>query len=118
MSSKHRIQSEPGLTHSRTRLDALDNAPKPSVFVRSTELSLNQYQNGKMLVIPNPYNYDPLRVVMKAIDTQTGFLYVVNPGRDYGFNFRHATQVGGGAQREIEVATIPLIINDPVSRAE
>jgi len=88
----------------RNRLDALENAPKLSVFVRSRELSLNQYQNGKMLVILNPYNYDPLRVVMKARDTQTGFLYVVNPGRDYGFNFRHATQVGGGAQREIEVA--------------
>jgi len=87
----------------RNRIEALENAPKPSKFVRSAEFALKYYENGQMLVIRNPYNYDPLRVVMKARDTQTGFLYIVNPGSDYGFNFRHATQFSNN-QREIEVA--------------
>ena len=57
-----------------------------------------------MLLIGIPLNYNPMRVVMKAKDIYTGFVYVVNPGSDYGFNFRHKTQVNSGVQREIEVA--------------
>jgi len=87
----------------RNRVLALEQAPK-TTFYRSTELPLSQYQNGKMLVVLHPMNYDPLRVVMKARDIQTGLIYVVNPGSDYGFNFRHGTQFNTNSHRTIEVA--------------
>ena len=87
----------------RNKIEVLETAPKPSIFVRSDGFALKNYENGQMLVLRSPFNYDPIRVVMKAIDTITGFVYVVNPGSDYGFNFRHATQFDN-KPREIEVA--------------
>jgi len=86
------------------RVNALEQAPKLSIFYRTPEFLLSQYENSKMLVIVNPLNYDPVRVFMKARDIHTGFIYVVNPGSDYGFNFRHGTQFGPGNSRTIEVA--------------
>ena len=88
----------------RNRVDALERAPKSPLLYRSQEFLLSQYDNGKTLLIGIPLNYDPMRVVMKARNIYTGFIYVVNPGSDYGFNFRHKTQVNSGVERVIEVA--------------
>ena len=75
-----------------------------TIFYKSAELPLSQYENGKMLTIFHPMSYDPLRFVMKARDIQTGFLYTVNPGSDYGFNYRHSTGFNTDQSRSIEIA--------------
>ena len=75
-----------------------------TIFYKSAELPLSQYENGKMLTVFHPMGYDPLRVIMKARDVQSGFVYTVNPGSDYGFNYRHATGFNTTQSRNIEVA--------------
>ena len=57
-----------------------------------------------MLTVFHPMGYNPLRVIMKARDVQSGFVYTVNPGSDYGFNYRHATGFNTTQSRNIEVA--------------
>jgi len=71
----------------RNQVLALEQAPK-NIYYMSQEIRLNQYQNGKMLVILYQMNYAPLRIIMKARDINTGYIYTVNPGHDYGFNYR------------------------------
>ena len=78
----------------RNRIKNLEDDPTPvNTFYKSAELPLKDYVNGNMLIVRNP-NTDnpPLRVIMKARDTLGEFTYTVNPGNDYGFNFRHNTQ--------------------------
>ena len=87
----------------RNRVLALEQAPK-TTYYKSQELRLNQYQNGQFLLFMHPMNYDPLRVVMKARDRYTGFIYTVNPGSDYGFNYRHKPGDTFNSYRTIEVA--------------
>ena len=75
-----------------------------TIFYKSAELPLSQYENGKMLTVFHPMGYDPLRVIMKARDVQSGFVYTVNPGSDYGFNYRYAMGFNTTQSRNTEVA--------------
>ena len=87
----------------RNRVLALEQAPK-TIYYKSQEFRLNQYQNGMYLQFLHPMNYDPVRIDMKARDINTGFIYTVNPGHDYGFNYRHRQPSDSRFDREIEVA--------------
>jgi len=49
-------------------------------------------------------DYDPVRIDMKARDINTGFIYTVNPGHDYGFNYRHRQPSDARFNKYIEVA--------------
>jgi len=73
----------------KERIQSLEN--KATIFFKSMELRLNEYEDGQMLTIKHPMTYHPLRFVMKAKDLIDGFIYTVNPGNDYGFNYRTQT---------------------------
>jgi len=88
----------------RNRILNLEQSPKAPIFYKSAELRLNQYENGNMLTIFHPMPYDPLRFVMKARDIQTGFRYTVNPGSDYGFNYRHGMGYNTNPSLSIDIA--------------
>jgi len=86
----------------------------PPIFYKSAELPLKDYVDGEMLTIVYTMDYGPLRIIMKARDTETGFIYTVNPGKDYGFNFRYRINFG----LEIAVGNngIWLMTNDGQAR--
>ena len=96
------------------RIGLLEDAPKASIFYKSAELPLKDYVDGEMLTIVYTMDYGPLRIIMKARDTETGFIYTVNPGKDYGFNFRYRINFG----LEIAVGNngIWLMTNDGQAR--
>jgi len=63
-----------------------------------------------MLLIFHQMNYGPIRLVMKARDVVSGYTWTVNPGNNYGFNFRQKDLSG----LEIAIGTdgIWLMTND------
>ena len=105
----------------RERIESLEN--KASIFYKSMELRLNEYEDGEMLTINHPMTYHPLRFVMKAKDVYDGFIYTVNPGNDYGFNYRTQTftptfpaTVSFGIEIAIGSAGLFLMTNGGVPR--
>jgi len=88
----------------RKRISDLETAPNAPFFYQSPEIILSDYTDGNMLVIWHPAPYDPLRIVMKARDKQTGYRYTVQPGNDYGFNYKHGIDYNLNQALSIEIA--------------